>query len=70
MTSQFWWYVARAGGVVAWALSTVSVVWGLMLSTRVLGRRVTLPKLHLIERRIAFVVDQHDLKIADCLPRK
>jgi hypothetical protein len=45
MTSQFWWYVARSGGVVAWGLSTVSVVWGLMLSTRVLGRRVTLPKL-------------------------
>jgi Ferric reductase like transmembrane component len=45
MTSQFWWYVARSGGVVAWALSTASVVWGLMLSSRVLGRRVTLPKL-------------------------
>jgi DMSO/TMAO reductase YedYZ heme-binding membrane subunit len=33
------WYVARAAGVVAWALLTLSVVWGLALSTRVLGRR-------------------------------
>jgi DMSO/TMAO reductase YedYZ heme-binding membrane subunit len=45
MTSQFWWYVARSAGVVAWGLATASVVWGLMLSSRVLGRRVTLPKL-------------------------
>jgi hypothetical protein len=45
MTSEFWWYVARSGGVVAWGLATVSVVWGLMMSTRVLGRRVPLPKL-------------------------
>jgi DMSO/TMAO reductase YedYZ heme-binding membrane subunit len=45
MTSQFWWYVARSGGVVAWGLSAASVLWGLMLSSRVLGRRVTLPKL-------------------------
>jgi DMSO/TMAO reductase YedYZ heme-binding membrane subunit len=45
MKSEFWWYVARSGGVVAWGLATISVVWGLMLSTRVLGRRVTLAKL-------------------------
>jgi DMSO/TMAO reductase YedYZ heme-binding membrane subunit len=34
MTGQLWWYTARAGGIVAWALLAVSVVWGLMLSTR------------------------------------
>jgi len=38
---QTWWYVARAGGIVAWALLTVAVVWGLLLSTRVLGRKPT-----------------------------
>src|ERR1700675_2281887 len=34
MTSQLWWYTARAGGIVAWALLAASVVWGLFLSTR------------------------------------
>ena len=32
--SQLWWYTARAGGSVAWALLAASVVWGLFLSTR------------------------------------
>ena len=35
MTNQLWWYVARAGGVVAWTLLATSVVLGLFLSTRV-----------------------------------
>lgn len=45
MKSQIWWYTARAGGIVAWGLSAISVVWGLLLSSRVLGRRITRPKL-------------------------
>jgi predicted ferric reductase len=32
-----WWYVARSGGIVAWALLGLSVLWGLALSTRALG---------------------------------
>ena len=35
MSSQLWWYVARAGGIVAWILLASSVVLGLFLSTRV-----------------------------------
>jgi len=35
MKSQFWWYTARAGGLVAWGLATASVVWGLLLSGRI-----------------------------------
>jgi predicted ferric reductase len=35
MSSQVWWYVARAGGLVAWALATAAVVWGLLLSGRI-----------------------------------
>lgn len=38
MTSQIPWYVARAAGIVAWALAMSSVVWGLAISTRALGR--------------------------------
>jgi Ferric reductase like transmembrane component len=33
------WYVARASGLVAWALVTASIVWGLALSTRLVRRR-------------------------------
>jgi predicted ferric reductase len=33
------WYVARAAGVVAWALVTLSVVWGLLVSTKSLSKR-------------------------------
>ena len=39
MTDQLWWYTARAGGIVAWALLALSVLWGLALSTRALGAR-------------------------------
>lgn len=34
MNEQVWWFVARSGGIVAWALITISVCWGLLLSTK------------------------------------
>jgi len=39
--SQIFWYTARAGGIVAWALLAASVIWGLWLSGRIrpLGAR-------------------------------
>ena len=39
MNPQLWWFVARACGVVAWALLTLSVLWGLAVSTRLLGKK-------------------------------
>ncbi len=39
MNEQIWWYVARSGGIVAWVLVTLSILWGLALSTKVLGSR-------------------------------
>jgi predicted ferric reductase len=39
MSMQLTWYAARASGIVAWAVAAGSVVWGLALSTRTLGRR-------------------------------
>ncbi|MFN8105444.1 MAG: ferric reductase-like transmembrane domain-containing protein [Acidimicrobiia bacterium] len=39
MTAHVWWYVARASGVVAAALVAAAVIWGLLLSTRVLQDR-------------------------------
>jgi DMSO/TMAO reductase YedYZ heme-binding membrane subunit len=33
---QLWWYVSRAGGIIALLLAAASVIWGLLLSTKVL----------------------------------
>ena len=43
VTEKFWWHVARSGGVVAWALLAASVLLGLVLSSRLLGRRAPAP---------------------------
>jgi len=34
------WYVARASGLIAWALLAGSVVWGLLMTSRLMRRRV------------------------------
>lgn len=41
MSPQLWWYIARATGIVAWALLAASVIWGLLLSTRLARGRPT-----------------------------
>ncbi len=33
---HIWWYVTRASAIIAWVLMTLSVVWGILLSTRIL----------------------------------
>ena len=38
MSPQLWWHVARAGGLVAYGLLAASIIWGLAVSTRLLGR--------------------------------
>lgn len=43
MGEHTWWYLSRATGIVAWALAAASVIIGMVLSTRVLGRRPTGP---------------------------
>lgn len=35
---HLWWYLTRASAMLAWALLTLSVVWGILLSTRILRR--------------------------------
>ncbi|MCU1456874.1 MAG: Flavodoxin reductase (ferredoxin-NADPH reductase) family 1 [Actinomycetia bacterium] len=40
MSSNLLWYTARAGGIVAWTLVSASVVWGLLMSTKVTGKKV------------------------------
>lgn len=36
---QFWWWVTRATGMVAWAAATASVAWGITVSGRLVRRR-------------------------------
>ncbi|HMS24977.1 MAG TPA: ferric reductase-like transmembrane domain-containing protein [Acidimicrobiia bacterium] len=43
MTSQVWWYAARSSGIVSWATLCLSVVWGLMLSTRTMKQTISRP---------------------------
>jgi predicted ferric reductase len=40
MTGTLPWYVARASGLVAWALLAGSVVWGLLMTSKIMRRRV------------------------------
>ena len=42
-STQFWWHMSRAAGIVAWGLSGAAVLWGLALSTRALGGRPRAP---------------------------
>ena len=39
LNSQLSWYAARASGLVAWAVVTLSILWGLALSTRLVRRK-------------------------------
>ncbi len=49
MNPQFWWYVTRASGIVAWLMLTASVIWGVILSTRAFPEH----------RRPAWLLDLH-----------
>jgi methionine sulfoxide reductase heme-binding subunit len=49
MNPQFWWYVARASGIVAWLMLTASVIWGVILSTKAFPEH----------RRPAWLLDLH-----------
>jgi DMSO/TMAO reductase YedYZ heme-binding membrane subunit len=41
VNQQLWWFVARASGLVSWFLCTLAILWGVALSTRLLGKRPT-----------------------------
>jgi predicted ferric reductase len=34
MSPQFWWFLTRSSGIVAWIMLTLSVIWGIVLSTK------------------------------------
>jgi predicted ferric reductase len=41
VASHFWWYTARASGLVGWGLVVASCTWGLLHALRAFGRRPT-----------------------------
>jgi predicted ferric reductase len=53
--SQFAWHVARVSGLLAWLLLTTAVGWGLLLSTRALGRRPSRPWLLEMHRYLSML---------------
>lgn len=61
MNEQLMWYVTRSSGLVSWGLVSASVLWGLALHTRALGKKPPAPWLLDLHRflgglSIAFVV--------------
>ncbi len=52
MDPQVWWWVCRASGLVAWALVTASVVWGVTLSSRMVTVRGAQPWLLDLHRHL------------------
>ncbi len=38
LSEQGWWYIARSSGFLCWATVTLSVIWGLALSTKLMGK--------------------------------
>ena len=49
MNPQFWWFVSRGSGIVAWLFLTAAVMWGILLSTKLFPER----------RRPAWLLDLH-----------
>jgi predicted ferric reductase len=49
MNPQFWWYLSRASGIVAWLILTASVLWGIVLATDLFSE----------SRRPAWLLDLH-----------
>ena len=43
MSEQVWWYATRAAGMMTWSTAVASVLLGLLLSTRVLGKNPSGP---------------------------
>ena len=39
MSSQIWWYIARASGIVGWLLLTASVIWGILTPAKLSDRQ-------------------------------
>ena len=50
MSDQIWWFATRGAGLMTWAVAAGSVVFGLLMSSKLLGRKPGLPWLLDIHR--------------------
>ena len=50
MDEKLWWYLARATGLVAWGLAVASILLGLALASRALGKKPPAPWLLALHR--------------------
>lgn len=50
MSDQIWWFATRGAGLMAWAVAAGSVVFGLLMSSKMLGKRPGFPWLLDIHR--------------------
>jgi len=41
MNPQVWWFISRSSGMIAWLLLTLSVCWGLFVSTKAVAKAST-----------------------------
>lgn len=50
MTDQIWWFATRGAGLMTWAVAAGSVVFGLLMSSKIMGKRPGFPWLLDIHR--------------------
>lgn len=55
MSDQFFWFLSRSAGLVAWLAAAGSILVGAMIPSRLLGRRPTIPWLVDLHRMLAAV---------------
>ena len=70
MDEKLWWYLARAMGLVAWGLAVTSILLGLALASRALGKKPPAPWLLALHRwtgglTIAFTLGHVGALVAD-----
>jgi DMSO/TMAO reductase YedYZ heme-binding membrane subunit len=54
-STHFWWYCSRAAGLTAWACAGLAILLGILLGTRLLGKRPGAPYLTALHRHLAFL---------------
>jgi len=55
VSDQFFWYVTRSAALITWLASALSILVGLLTSSRLLGRRPTIPWLVDLHRMFAAI---------------
>jgi methionine sulfoxide reductase heme-binding subunit len=55
MSAHATWYLARAAGIVGWFLGSIGFLWGLLVSTRILGPRPKAPTLVDLHRTLSLL---------------